>query len=88
MGLLGAKTNPAKQMAADDGYVYHMQKNYKFALQNKFERDQKKNSTFFDTKSMFTGLQNETDVQVFDMVPVDYLDKMTDEKADLKTYCQ
>ena len=37
---------------------------------------------------MFTGLQNETDVQVFDMVPVDYLDKMTDEKADLKTYCQ
>ena len=39
MGLLGAKTNPAKQMAADDGYVYHMQKNYKFALQTKFERD-------------------------------------------------
>lgn len=22
------------------------------------------------------------------MIPVDYLDKMTDEKADLKTYCQ
>ena len=41
-----------------------------------------------DTSSAHTGQQNVTDVQVFEMTPVDYLDKMTDEKADLKTYGQ
>ena len=83
----GQNSNAVKQMPPDQGYMYHMQKNYKFSLKNEFERNQKKNSEFVDTGSAHTGHQNSTDVQVFQMIPVDYLDKMTDEKADLKTHC-
>ena len=76
-----------REMPPDPGYDYHMQKNYKFALTSAFVRDKKKTSEFVDTSSAHTGYQmNSTDVQVFEMIPVDYLDKMSDEKADLKTW--
>ena len=54
-------------------------------MKGSFERDQKKNSQFVDSRSAQSGQANVTDVQVFEMTPVDYLDKMTDEQADLKT---
>jgi len=40
-----------------------------------------------DVSSAQTGFNNNADVQVFENIPVDYLDKMSDEKADLKTFC-
>ena len=39
LGLLGAKSNPARNMQAEKDYDYHMQKGYKFALKGSFERD-------------------------------------------------
>lgn len=76
---LTAKSNPARNMPVEDDYMYHVQKNYKFSLKRDFQRDLKKQSKFVDTSSAHTGLQNSTDVQVFAQIPIDYLDKMTDE---------
>jgi len=62
LGLSGSSGNSAKQMPPDHGYMYHMQKNYKFALKMEFERNQKKNSEFVDTGSAHTGHQNSADI--------------------------
>ena len=43
---------------------------------------------FQDMGSTRADFRNTSDVQVYPMTPVDYLDKMSDEKADLKTFCQ
>lgn len=43
---------------------------------------------FKDMGSTRAEFRNTSDVQVYNMTPVDYLDKMSDEKADLKTFCQ
>ena len=85
--LIGTTTNAQRKLPTENGFSYHQQKNYKFQLKNDFERNQKRNSEFVDTSSAHTGFQNTTDVQVFEMTPVDYLDKMSDDKADLKTFC-
>ena len=76
------------KIPVDKDYCYHAQKNYKFQLHKNFDRNQKKNSQFVDNTSSHKNQSDFTDVQVFEMIPVDYLDKMSDEKSDLQTYCQ
>lgn len=79
---------PASFFQAEQRCRYQEYKSYKFQLPNDFQRDPNKKSSFSDTKSHAQQQRNTTDVEIYEMTPVDYLDKMPDEKTDLKVFCQ
>lgn len=82
------QTIPSHFLTAENGYKFERQKNYKFSLPNTFQRDQQKKSQFVDLSSGVNQILDSTDVQVFELIPVDYLDKMDDDQANLKDLCQ
>ena len=77
-------------LQADLGHRFHEYKSYKFQLQKSYLRDKSKKSSFFRGGDAIRDeyMPDTTDVEIFELIPVDYLDKMSDEKAVLKEFCQ
>ena len=51
-------------------------------------RDKTKKSSFVNTSKINNEMKDITEAEIFEMTPVDYLDKMSDERAVLKEFCQ
>ena len=63
LGLSSQKNTNSRHMPIQDGYKFHMQNNYKFALKKEFEQHPKKKSQYVDTNSAHNeDLQNATDI--------------------------
>lgn len=80
---------PKDFLQPDPGHRFHEYKGYRFLLPKAYRRDKTKKSSFFNSEEL-RGAQmpDTTDVEIFEATPVDYLDKMSDEKAALKEFCQ
>ena len=80
---------PSHFLQADPAQRFHEYKGYKFQLPRTFIRDKGKKSSFVKGSSVSHSWgADTTDVEIFEMTPVDYLDKMPDERAVLKEFCQ
>ena len=81
---------PSNFLQADPGHRFHEYKSYKFQLPKSYLRDKSKKSSFFRDRDAIRDeyMPDTTDVEIFELIPVDYLDKMSDEKAVLKEFCQ
>ena len=57
-------------------------------IERVFERNIKINSRFTDRKSSYKQCKDVIDIEVYEEIPVDYLDKKTDNVSNLKTFCE